>query len=161
MPNQLEEAPIVATLRDVDDKMRRAANLQISYEWLVLQTAPLKHTQITLKGFDLERDIGPTRYWYAPTELKELFESLAQTWRVETEVLSSMHAIVLHPAYQRIIGLGRQVLPLILRELRERPYHWFWALQAITGVDPVVSSGTFSKRAKAWLDWGAENGYLN
>ncbi len=41
------------------------------------------------------------------------------------------------PAYQEIIGLGPAVVPLVLRELEQRPAHWFSALRALTGADPM------------------------
>ena len=44
------------------------------------------------------------------------------------------------PSYQRIIGLGSAVVPLLLRELERQPDHWFWALKAITGADPVPAA---------------------
>lgn len=45
----------------------------------------------------------------------------------------------MHPAYQQIIGMGEKALPLILRDLRDRPTgHWFWALNAITGEEPTL-----------------------
>jgi hypothetical protein len=49
----------------------------------------------------------------------------------------------------------------ILAELEARPDHWFWALNAITGSDPVPQAdrGIMEKMAKAWLAWGAEHGY--
>jgi hypothetical protein len=37
---------------------------------------------------------------------------------------------------------------------------WFWALKAITDVDPVAEEnrGDVVAMAKAWIDWGAANG---
>jgi hypothetical protein len=92
--------------------------------------------------------------------LAELFASLVETWTTETMFFSAGSAIVLHPAYQRIVGLGYPVVPLILRELQERPSHWFSALTAITGEDPADSNADFNGRVQAWLAWGRERGYL-
>lgn len=66
----------------------------------------------------------------------------------------------MHPAYQRIIGMGPAALPLILREMERRPDHWFWALQAITGTDPVTvgARGNMRGMAAAWVAWGKDNG---
>ncbi|MEO2091441.1 MAG: hypothetical protein ABGY75_18440, partial [Gemmataceae bacterium] len=72
-----------------------------------------------------------------PARLSALFRQLADQWHGETQFLSSTTAICTHPAYQRIIGLGPQVIPLILAELEKQPAHWFWALQALTGENPV------------------------
>ncbi len=68
----------------------------------------------------------------------------------------------MHPAYQRIIGLGPAVIPLILADLARQPDHWFWALRALTGEDPVPAEarGRVKAMADAWLQWGRENGYL-
>ncbi len=44
--------------------------------------------------------------------------------------------MVAHPSYLRIVGLGRSVIPLILRELRDRPTYWFAALQALADDGP-------------------------
>ncbi|MCI0387582.1 MAG: hypothetical protein MOB07_02260 [Acidobacteria bacterium] len=72
----------------------------------------------------------------APTKDTEgLFQELANQWRRETAHLSLAIKKVMHPAYQRIIGLGPDAVPLILRELQRRSGHWFWALKAITGED--------------------------
>jgi hypothetical protein len=59
----------------------------------------------------------------------------------------------MHPAYQQIIGLGPAGVPLLLRELEREPDHWFWALRAITGEDPVPEEarGRLREMAAAWL----------
>jgi hypothetical protein len=89
------------------------------------------------------------------------FLSLAETWKAERPSTSSMTAIVMHPAYQRIIGLGKPALPLILRELSKELDHWFWALKSISGEDPVPVEhrGRMKQMAQDWLQWGREKGY--
>src|SRR2546427_853631 len=72
-------------------------------------------------------------------DTERLFHKLAEQWRKETAHLSLVIKKVTHPAYQRIIGLGLDAVPLILCELQRRPSNWFWALKAITGVDPAQS----------------------
>lgn len=91
-----------------------------------------------------------------------LFRALAALWRRDTFNISSTSRMAMHPAYQRVIGMGSVAVPLILRELQGRPDWWFWALQAITGVDPVPPSwrGSLREMAAAWLAWGQEHGYL-
>lgn len=93
----------------------------------------------------------------------ERFRELVQAWRADIGPLSSATQMAMHPAYQRIIGLGLDAVPLILRELRREPDHWFWALKAITGVDPVESSqrGRVREMARAWLRWGEEQEMLS
>ncbi len=95
-----------------------------------------------------------------PSELAQRFAEFAGKWRRETAVLSNVHRIILHPAYQRIIGLGPDAVPLILKELSQRSGHWFWALHAITGEDPVTSGATFKEAVDTWLNWGRAKGYV-
>lgn len=66
----------------------------------------------------------------------------------------------MHPAYQEIIGMGERAIPLLLGELRREPDDWFWALHAITGVNPVpeASRGNVQAMADAWVEWGLQNG---
>lgn len=92
----------------------------------------------------------------------EKFQALAEAWRREVQFLSSVTEMVLHPAYQRIIGMGAAVVPHLLRELERRPDHWFWALTAITGADPVKPEdrGKLRKMTEAWLSWGKKQGLI-
>ena len=95
-------------------------------------------------------------------KLRARFHRLATQWRDECQLLSSTTAKAMHPAYQQIIGLGPEALPLILKELSETPGHWFWALKSITGEDPVPAAdvGNIRRMTEAWVNWGRENGYL-
>lgn len=93
----------------------------------------------------------------------EEFQRLTAQWKDETRFLSSTTDIATHSAYQRIIGLGEGAIPLILGELHAEPRQWFWALRAITGIDPVPSNlkGDVDRMAECWLTWGREQGLLN
>jgi hypothetical protein len=97
-----------------------------------------------------------------PAETVELrFQRLAARWRGETSHLSSSTQMAAHPAYQEIIALGPEVVPCLLRDLARQPDHWFTALKAITGANPVepADRGRIDKMAEAWLRWGKEAGY--
>lgn len=91
-------------------------------------------------------------------EFERTFRELVEQWQVETAVLSSARQKAMHPAYQRIIGMGPAVLPLILRELESHPAHWLWVLQAITGENPAEGCETVPGAVTAWLDWGRSRG---
>ena len=93
--------------------------------------------------------------------VEKQFQHLAAEWKAERGSTSSITHLAMHPAYQRIIGLGPAAVPLLLRELDHAPDHWFWALKAITGADPVPDGdrGRIRAMADAWLEWGRENGY--
>ena len=95
-----------------------------------------------------------------PDVLSEQFHRLADIVREECAHLSSVREIVLHPAYQQIIGMGPQALPLILRELEHKPEHWFWALRSIAREDPVLPDhqGVVAEMTQDWLNWGRRKG---
>lgn len=89
------------------------------------------------------------------------FSILKTEWEASTALLSSITEIALHPSYQQIIGMGTVVVPFILAELKRKPGHWFWALKAVTGEDPVLPEqrGRINKMTEAWLHWGRKQGY--
>lgn len=100
----------------------------------------------------------------SPTqEESDRFQRLASQWRETRGPSSLVRDLVLNESYQSIIGMGTPAVPLILAELAKRPDHWFWALRAITGANPVRSEqrGRLREMAGAWLNWGKERGYIS
>ena len=93
--------------------------------------------------------------------VEERFRRLEALWDAETAYLSDVTAIVEHPAFQEIIRMGDAVVPLMLRDLEERPRHWVWALPRITGANPVPpgDAGRIAQMSAAWVEWGKEHGY--
>lgn len=87
--------------------------------------------------------------------LAEQFATLAEQWKTETALLSSSTALASHPAYRTIIALGPRVVPLLLRDLERTSAHWFEALQAITGEEPVPREhwGNIAAMRADWLAW--------
>jgi hypothetical protein len=94
--------------------------------------------------------------------LADRFAVLAARWKADTALLSSTSAMVAHPAYQAIIALGPPVVPLLLEDLKREPAHWFEALKAITGADPVPPAdwGRIPAMTAAWLAWGRAQGLI-
>jgi hypothetical protein len=65
-----------------------------------------------------------------------------------------------HQAYREIIGLGPEVVPLLLRDLEANHNHWFAALREITRADPFPeAAGNISEMVTAWLRWAKDHGY--
>jgi hypothetical protein len=98
------------------------------------------------------------------SNIRQQFTQLADTWKQETAFQSNITKKAIHPAYQRIIGMGQAVVPLILEEFRRGKLDdWFWALTAITGENPITDdiAGNVESMAEAWLQWGRAKGYLN
>jgi hypothetical protein len=97
----------------------------------------------------------------ATPPLVQRFQGLAAQWRRETRHLSLMSDVVMNPAYQQIIGMGKPAIALILQDLKQQPDHWFWALRSITGENPIQPDdrGRLPQMAEAWLEWGRQHGY--
>lgn len=90
------------------------------------------------------------------------FAQLVKHWHIERGITSSLSEMVLCPSYLEIIGMGEKALSLILAQIRyegDDPDHWFTALEAITGEDPVPEDayGDTVKMAEVWLSWAEEN----
>jgi hypothetical protein len=118
-------------------------------------------------GWGIAESAPSTKRPAEPTQLKfnfsideREFRTLADRWRRETRYVSSVNKTAMHPAYQQIIGMGKEVIPLILRELERTRGHWLWALFAITKHDPAPEGATFDEAVDAWLDWGRRHRYL-
>jgi len=95
------------------------------------------------------------------TKLQERFRQQVALWKKERGPYSSSARLAEHPAYQQIIAMGPEVVPLLLWELEREPDHWFRALHVLTGADPVPpeSRGQIREMAAAWLRWGRDQGY--
>jgi hypothetical protein len=94
-------------------------------------------------------------------DIQERFRTLVNEWKSQRGYSSSITRMSMHYAYQQIIGMGEQAIPLLLGELAREPDHWFWALKVLTGVNPVPqeSRGKINEMAQHWLRWGKEQGY--
>ena len=93
------------------------------------------------------------------------FRELVERWKDETGHSSSITKALANPNYLRIIGLagkstGHELERLLLRELESDPDHWFAALSAITGEDPVHPGHDFDQAVKAWIQWGRKKGIV-
>ncbi|WP_293135585.1 hypothetical protein [Okeania sp. SIO3I5] len=95
------------------------------------------------------------------SKLVNKFFTLAEQWEREVEGMSSTARMSQHPAYQEIIQMGTQIVPLLLQELKRNPLYWLSALEEITGENPIKPEqrGRIKQMAEAWLKWGKERGY--
>ena len=94
--------------------------------------------------------------------VSERFHRLAAEWKEQSRFLSNSAQMAMLRPYQRIIGMGPPIVPLILEELRREPDHWFWALESITDQNPVPpeAMGKVRLMAEAWVRWGEQQGIL-
>lgn len=96
-------------------------------------------------------------------EARNLFERFYADWKRDTLMSSNLTAIITHPAYYKIIAMGKLALPFILKSLRDGTGPWFVALEAIVIDDPPIypehaHDGNLIR--KDWLDWAEAHGYL-
>ncbi len=103
-----------------------------------------------------------TEPFAANAPLEALFAEHAERWQAETAHLSSPSQIMAHPSYQAILGMGKAVVPLLLRDLQRNRRPWFWALSYITGENPISRSdaGKMDEMISAWVKWGEKAGLL-
>ncbi|HEX8662553.1 MAG TPA: glycosyltransferase family 2 protein [Beijerinckiaceae bacterium] len=119
--------------------------------------------QMVVKANRIRRFRDELAHVTVTTEDRAAFHTLAAEWRNGRGATSSARAMSAHPAYLRIIGMGERAVPLILADLQHEPDHWFVALHAITGANPVPEEarGRLPQMAQAWIQWGERNGYLS
>jgi hypothetical protein len=116
-----------------------------------------------VQEIDAYHDYTPRVYVADTTKLfSQEFKRLLAEWKEQATFLSSATQMAMLPQYQQIIGMGKPAIPLILNELKDRPTHLFWALKAISGMDPVPAKdrGHIDKMIKAWIKWGRQKNYI-
>jgi len=87
------------------------------------------------------------------------FLSLKTDWENDTFLSSSINKKCSHPAYKKIIDMGKDALPFIFDDLCKEPNYWFVALRAITGKDPVPQEerGRMQAMTNSWIKWWIKN----
>jgi hypothetical protein len=95
-------------------------------------------------------------------ELNEAIARLAEQCLRDRPYGCDIDEMTQTPSYQQIIQMGHRAIRPLLLMLRRNPNHWFPALNAITGENPVSagSEGRMQEMADAWIRWGMERGYI-
>ena len=89
------------------------------------------------------------------SRIRPRFQRLSAEWKDQSRYLSNTAQMAMLPSYQRIVGMGWPVVPLILESLVREPDHWFWALHALTGAEPVPFGVRGTSGASAISAWRA------
>jgi hypothetical protein len=110
-------------------------------------------------------DISFNRRHHAPVtehSLESQFESLSSRWREEVGGESSLSRITSNINYLKVIKLGKEIVPLILKDLQKEPAPWFLALRVLTDEENVgrKRAGNFRRMADDWIKWGKDNQYI-
>ena len=94
-------------------------------------------------------------------DLQQEFDRLAQEADDASWTDSSMIRFLEHPSYLRILEMGVDAVPMILRRMEEDRGHWFHAMRTLTGAAPVPeeSWGRIQEMNRIWLEWAKGQGY--
>jgi hypothetical protein len=98
------------------------------------------------------------------SKLEMTFNRLSEAWKQQTSGYTSVASMVMHPAYLEIISYGEQMIPYILKDLQQKPSHWFIALKTLNKNHSPVNpedAGNIKKMTAAWIAWGKANGKLS
>lgn len=104
----------------------------------------------------------PAVYKQSRSALELRFKRLSKVWKRETVLYSNAKDITRHRAFKQIVGLGKQIIPLVLREYEHDPGHWDMVLTALADTDPVPNScaGDVYQIRHHWLAWGRKQKLL-
>lgn len=139
-------------------------------EWILYPNVPHKHKRAGRRFYsrwssNRKCEQEPVVTVYFVNELEQEFNALADEWESETRNTTSPKAIEKHPAIRKIIMLGEDVVPLILRRMEHHPWFWFGPLMELTKekVDPINPSmyGDMQRMTEAWIEWGIRRGKIN
>ena len=146
----------------------RVENIEESHRAIDYSYARARATGTVARGYEVAHHFARViseRRRYDTTQLEISFRKHVEKWKRDTGHLSSVTKAVSHPRYLRIVGLSRhsrgyEIERLLLKELESEPDHWFDALTAVTGEDPVKPEDDFDEAVRAWLSWGHKRGII-
>lgn len=95
-------------------------------------------------------------------QISDKFNELKSKWLEDTSFLSNIDEKTNHIAYKEIISFGLDILPFIIDDLIENQNHWFYALETITGINPILNGdeGNIPAMTEAWSNWAEENNLI-
>ena len=104
---------------------------------------------------------GGEKEEYVSEPVEEMLQRLREEWRKATLFISSVTKMINHPACQKVIAMGKPVVPVLIQELRkaeEGSYFIMLALHEITQHNPVPleDAGNIAKMRDAWLRWAEQ-----
>lgn len=162
---KLPEQKVARAKQDCDEMWNRSSGAQVKID---KKCAVRWAVNVRTQYEPAKRAIRFFRWHHRPrfeNAASRLFYDEAAKWKDDTMHWSSVTKMIAHSSYLRIIGLGREfrrgeIERLILKELENEPDHWFEALVAITGENPVNPQDDFDAAVNAWLAWGRQKGLI-
>ena len=95
-------------------------------------------------------------------EARVYFDMWRNQWLDETKYNSNISSSMQHPLYSKILSLGDIIVPFLIMDLRENKTHWFYALTALTGENPILKehSGQVDNMIADWVKWAEVNSII-
>ena len=118
-------------------------------------------------GFVNSTDVFKTSLFNIHSEFEidiiNRFEQLAAQAKIACITVSSPNIMNSNEAYQEIISMGKEVIPLIIKRLDIEPTLWLMALSKITGENPIPpeNRGKINLIVQNWKDWAIKNRYVS
>ena len=173
MPTQ---APVECPKESYNWEVRKAQNPGHKFAWEstgnagAVKNECAEWSRRVRSAYEVPRRILRVYRWckrprFGTNIIARLFREHAERWKEETGHLSSVTKMIAHPSYLRIIALAKystnyELERLLLNELAAEPDHWFDALTAITGENPVEPQYDFDQSVNAWIEWGHRKGII-
>ena len=97
----------------------------------------------------------PNRTLASEPITEDSFQLLVSEWDDATAFKSNPMEIIGHPAFRRIVALGKDAVPFVLRELKKKPSFLVFALDEITDENPFppTAKRNVTEMTKVWLAW--------
>lgn len=88
------------------------------------------------------------------------FWDLIRQWEFDTRNNSSATSSLGHPAVSSIIQMGQEVIPLVLKAMKDN-FHLTFVLHKLTNEWPVKDEykGNGPEIIRAWRKWAQKHGY--
>ncbi len=89
------------------------------------------------------------------TDVKALFDALADRWEIETAHLSLLRQVQEHECFEQLVAFGDVAIPWALERIKSMGFWWSMVLEGIVGYIPgPAHRGDVNACRKAWLEWG-------
>jgi hypothetical protein len=129
--------------------------LDISGKWMWALKIITKEDPIPKphRGY-VKKMIKDWKEWFIKN-IKQKFEQLVIQIEKDTIFVSNPHNWIDHPNYQKIIAMGKIVIPWLIDRLELSGITWIEALYRITKADPVPKEhyGNVDAMIKDWKEW--------
>jgi hypothetical protein len=132
-------------------------NISYSRTDLSFNEEDVKNNLINIDQSVLSYKDLSNRFMFDNLYLKTRFDYYHEKWVKETMILSNAKSITANSNFQKIVSYGSEIVPILLRELENKPSNLVWAMNHILNRKISNNSLTITEASKAWVSWGKLN----